>query len=140
PAAEPPSSSASPSAPHSMGHPGDSQMRWFLPILLMGCVPQPRSAQALVVHRGGAPSSLEALLDAAAGADAVCVGEHHDQPAHHGFQHTVLRHLVATRGDALLALGLEMFQRPVQPVLDDYTRGALDEEGLYEASDWERRW
>lgn len=117
-------------------------MRLLALLLLAGCAsaPPPGFATPTAVQGAAGPTSLAAVLEAAAGADAVCVGEHHDEPAHHRFQHGVLRHLIARRGARPLALGLEMVTRPFQAALDDYRTGALDEAGLARALDWERRW
>jgi uncharacterized iron-regulated protein len=117
-------------------------MRRLALFVLAGCAPTAPAAfpVPIAITRAGAPSDLTAMLDAAAEADAVCLGEHHDEPDHHHFQHAVLRHLIATRAGSPLALGLEMVQRPYQPVLDDYAAGTIDEAELERALDWKRRW
>lgn len=69
---------------------------------------------------------------------AVCVGEEHTNPHHHWVQLEVVRHLVKQWPH--LALGMEMFQRPFQGVLDDYAAGRIDDETLRSRSGWADRW
>lgn len=90
----------------------------------------------------GQPLEPDALFAELARADVVCVGEAHDNPHHHFAELEVLRQLAirAGAGGRELGLGLEMFQRPAQAALDDFTRGELDEATLLEASEWEQRW
>jgi uncharacterized iron-regulated protein len=71
-------------------------------------------------------------------ARAICVGESHKNPHHHWAQLQVLQKLAG--GAGVWALGLEMFQRPMQGVLDDYGRGVIDEEALISRSGWRDRW
>lgn len=70
--------------------------------------------------------SLDAFLDAAARADAVFLGETHLDDTTHRFEAAVLEGLVERRGGRVV-LSLEMFERDVQGVLDDYLAGRIDE-------------
>lgn len=92
------------------------------------------------VRRGGTEASLEALLDDAAEADGVCVGEQHDDPTHHRLQHAILEGVVARAPEAEWAVGFEMFQRPAQPALDAFRRGDIDAATLKRVSHWDERW
>jgi uncharacterized iron-regulated protein len=67
----------------------------------------------------------------------VCVGEDHPNPHHHWFQLEVMKQVSAHRP---LALGMEMFQRPFQAVLDDYAAKRIDEAALLSRSGYEDRW
>ena len=58
-------------------------------------------------------------------ADLVCIGESHDNELHHRVQLQIIKALFAR--DERLGVGLEMFQRPYQGVLDRYLRGDLAE-------------
>jgi uncharacterized iron-regulated protein len=69
---------------------------------------------------------------------AVCVGEEHKNPHHHWVELEVVRHLVKKWPHA--ALGMEMFQRPFQGVLDDYAAHRIDDAALRSRSGWEDRW
>ncbi len=78
-----------------------------------------------------------AFWTALAGARAVCVGEEHTNPHHHWVQLEVVKHLAA---QPRLALGMEMFQRPFQAVLDDYAAGKVDAAALRSRSGYADRW
>jgi uncharacterized iron-regulated protein len=64
------------------------------------------------------------------------LGETHDQSADHALQLAALQALQQQS----LAIGLEMFQRPYQSVLDRYSQGEIDEAQLVRDSDYEKRW
>ena len=61
-----------------------------------------------------------------AGADAIFVGEVHNDPVHHRLQLAVMRALYERK--AKLAIGLEMFQPESQQFLDDWVAGKMKEE------------
>ena len=68
----------------------------------------------------------------------VLLGEVHDNRDHHRWQHYMLAALHAR--NANLILGLEMLPRRVQPALDDWSRGKLDEATFLEQSEWADVW
>lgn len=70
---------------------------------------------------------------------AICVGEDHDDPHHHWAQLEILTQLGEADSENW-ALGMEMFQRPFQGVLDDFREGGIGEKDLLSRSDWLRRW
>src|SRR5207302_775064 len=71
-------------------------------------------------------------------ARVVCVGEEHPNPHHHWVQLEVVRHLA--KAWPKFALGMEMFQKPFQGVLDDFATRRIDETALRSRSGWEERW
>ena len=73
-------------------------------------------------------------------ARVVCVGEDHPNPHHHWFQLEVMTQIAAGKHDTRLALGMEMFQRPFQGVLDDYATHHIDDAALLSRSGWSERW
>ena len=73
---------------------------------------------------------LETLADRIAGADVVFLGEEHDNDTAHELQYALTRLLHQRRGK--LALSLEMFERDVQPRLDLYLAGVIDEDDFLE--------
>lgn len=73
------------------------------------------------------------------GSSAICVGEGHTDSNHHWAQLEVLTHLGDFESERW-ALGMEMFQRPFQGVLDDFSEGRVTEKQLLGRSDWLRRW
>jgi uncharacterized iron-regulated protein len=92
--------------------------------------------------RGGQEVAWDDFLAELGAADAVCIGEHHPNPHDHWAQFTIVDQLTrraraAGRG---FGLGMEMFQRPFQGVLDDFGAGRIDEVALLGRSGWAERW
>lgn len=77
-------------------------------------------------------SDLEALAAKAAKADVVFFGEQHNDGNAHRLQRALLESVARRRSDVVLSL--EMFERDVQPVLDDYLAGRIDEAAFLKAS------
>lgn len=71
-------------------------------------------------------------------ADVVYLGERHDSTADHEAQIALIEALYAE--NANLAIAMEMFQRPFQPVLDSYLAGDISEAELIEQTEYETRW
>lgn len=65
------------------------------------------------------------LIELAGHARVVYVGEMHTNMEHHRVQLAVIEAL-AKRWPGKIAVGMEMFQRPAQPQLDQWSRGGLD--------------
>jgi uncharacterized iron-regulated protein len=83
-----------------------------------------------VFDAAGRPSSFAEVLDALGGADVVLVGEEHDDVVGHRFQAELL--VAAYRrlqgeGARDIVLSLEMFERDVQYILDEYLEGVISE-------------
>jgi uncharacterized iron-regulated protein len=87
---------------------------------------------------GAAPVAAQAIVDQSLAADVVLLGETHDSAEHHRWQLQLLIALHARRPDMVIAL--EMFPRRVQPALDRWVAGELDEAAFLEASDWRAVW
>jgi uncharacterized iron-regulated protein len=83
----------------------------------------------------GAAANLDAVVAAMADAEAVFLGEIHNDPTAHALQQRLLeaahRRYGATRP---VALALEMFERDVQLVLDEYLAGLVRERDFLAAS------
>jgi uncharacterized iron-regulated protein len=79
-----------------------------------------------------------AFWDKVASARVVCVGEEHSNPHHHWVELEVAKH-VAKKWPHF-ALGMEMFQRPFQGVLDDYAAKKIDEAAMRSRSGYADRW
>jgi uncharacterized iron-regulated protein len=78
--------------------------------------------------RGNA-SSVDAIIEAAGGVDAVFLGELHDDAVGHAVQMEIFRRAVGKYGaDRKMALSLEMFERDVQIVVDEYMAGLIRED------------
>ncbi len=81
--------------------------------------------------------SFETMMRSASRADVVFFGEQHDDPATHRAELSVLAAL--GNGTRPVVLSLEMFERDVQGVLDDYLAGRISEaEFLAHSRPWER--
>jgi uncharacterized iron-regulated protein len=75
------------------------------------------------------PETLTAQLNAA---DVVFVGENHDHKQGHALELTLLTEM--HRGNPALVLSLEMFERDVQEVLDEYLQDYITESSFLQAS------
>lgn len=88
--------------------------------------PPPSSNAFRVLHsRTGKELSLSQLADELATRDIVYFGEFHDNEAGHRVYADLARLLVDRRPDT--AISMEMFERDVQGVVNDYLRGRIDE-------------
>lgn len=82
---------------------------------------------ALRVYDTGAKRfvSFAQFANAVATNDLVFFGEQHDDPATHAAEHAVLAALGERRPHVIVSL--EMFERDVQPLLDQYLAGTISE-------------
>jgi len=71
-------------------------------------------------------------------AEYILVGESHDSEIDH--QHQARIYVALTEGGAKAALGMEMFQRPFQSVLDRFVAGELTEDEFLTQSSYQERW
>lgn len=95
--------------------------------------------EVAVYAAGEGPSlSFGALIDRLLAADLICIGETHDSDLHHLVQHQIVKGLFAR--DERLGVGMEMFQRPYQHVLDRYGRAEIGEEQLLKDTEYRQRW
>lgn len=78
------------------------------------------------------------VIDELASRSVVLLGETHDDDGHHRWQLDTVTALADRRQD--IALGFEMFPRRVQPVVDRWSGGQLDEASFLAAVDWPRIW
>ncbi len=77
------------------------------------------------------------VLAAIASKQVIYLGETHDSEADHAAQLNIIEFL-STQSE--IAIGLEMFQRPFQPVLDSYLADEISEADLINQSEYETRW
>ncbi|OGS12147.1 MAG: hypothetical protein A2285_04395 [Elusimicrobia bacterium RIFOXYA12_FULL_57_11] len=71
--------------------------------------------------------------------DIVYVGETHDQPLDHLAQLEALKAMRIARGSRI-AVGFEMLNQSLQPVLDDYVAGKIKEVEFLAKADWKKEW
>lgn len=89
---------------------------------------------AVLFHGDGRPATMADLVAATRAADVLFLGEHHDDPAAHALEREVLDAVSKDAGARPVALSLEMFDRDVQPVLDEYLAGLIREKDLQAAA------
>ena len=78
------------------------------------------------------------VIERAAQAEIVLLGEEHDAAEHHRWQLSVLAGLRARRSP--IVVGLEALPRSAQPALDIWSAGQLDSRALFERSEWQAYW
>ena len=71
-------------------------------------------------------------------ANVVYLGETHDREWDHQQQLTIIQALF--KHNSKLAIGMEMFQRPTQPILDRYLAGNITAAELRQQSEFDKRW
>uniref|UniRef100_B8HKB1 Haem-binding uptake Tiki superfamily ChaN domain-containing protein n=1 Tax=Cyanothece sp. (strain PCC 7425 / ATCC 29141) TaxID=395961 RepID=B8HKB1_CYAP4 len=88
----------------------------------------------------GQPGTFDhqTIVTRLAQANIIYLGETHDRPQDHQAQLDIIRSLYEI--NPRLVIGLEMFQRPYQSVLDRYLKGDLSEVELLEQSQYNQRW
>jgi uncharacterized iron-regulated protein len=102
--------------------------------------------QGIIVDLAEEPQVVDAAafrpfakaIEGAAGKRIVYVGEFHDRFSHHNVELQVIEGVY--RRNPQMAVGMEMFQRPFQPVLDDYVAGKIDEREFLKRSEYFKRW
>jgi uncharacterized iron-regulated protein len=97
------------------------------------CVPE-----AAWIEPAKGPVQGPQLLQRAAQASVVLLGERHDSAEQHRWQLQTLAGLHAHRAD--FVIGMEMFPRRVQPALDRWVAGETTEQQFLTESDWRTVW
>ncbi len=105
-------------------------------LLPLSCV-HFREAVHVDAYRGE-PVSFEEMIDSLILARVIYIGEIHTLERHHRFQLRVIKEL--DRRKVSLAIGLEMLPFTVQPHLDAWTGGRLEEKEFLRLIDWETNW
>lgn len=101
--------------------------------------PPPPEAVDFRLFRGdGEPASWNELVDAAASARIILLGESHQDTVGHRLRHRLVEELAdrqeVRRADPAMVVSLEMFERDVQLVLDEYVAGLVTEEHFLRAA------
>jgi uncharacterized iron-regulated protein len=79
-----------------------------------------------VFHGDGSPATLDNIIEAAQRVNVTFIGETHDDPVAHYLEAEVLKRAAGPNW----ALSLEMFERDVQGVVDEYLNGLIEERDL----------
>lgn len=107
-----------------------------LPIGSKGEITAPLSQ--IVATASGRSATADDIAQAADGKRFVFLGENHATKPHQQLEADVVAALVK-RGRKVI-VGLEMYTRPKQDWLDQWSSGALSEEDFLEKSDWKGQW
>jgi uncharacterized iron-regulated protein len=105
----------------------------FLFLLLMtnlisAQTPTITEANYRIYDAQGNAATLEKIVDSLKDVDVVFLGEMHDDQVAHYLQNAIFRKAFETYGaDRKIALSLEMFERDVQIVLDEYLNNLISE-------------
>jgi uncharacterized iron-regulated protein len=83
-------------------------------------------------------TSLEAIVNNLNGQRIILIGEQHDRFEHHVNQLQLIRLL--KQAGYKVAVGMEMFQQPYQPAIDDYFSGKLTEAEFLTQSQYFDKW
>ncbi|MGI0484768.1 ChaN family lipoprotein [Pantanalinema rosaneae CENA516] len=84
------------------------------------------------------PEDPTTVLQQLAQVNVIYLGEVHDRAADHQAQLEIIQALHQQRPQ--IAIGMEMFQRPYQSILDQYLAGQLTEAELRTLSQYDQRW
>ncbi|HEX5136198.1 MAG TPA: ChaN family lipoprotein [Planctomycetota bacterium] len=115
-------------------------MRLFALALLAACAVAPKAPEApsyflVADERSGRAVAMDNLLDELVKNDVVFLGETHLDDNTHRFELETYEGLAGRRK---VVLAFEMFERDVQPALDDYLEGRIDEKTFFErARPWQ---
>jgi uncharacterized iron-regulated protein len=90
-------------------------------------------------HPGNQQTAMETrVLDSIRDSDVVLIGEHHANESHHTWHLQMLNNMSVA--EIPMVLGLEVFPRQMQPVLDDWVAGKLRESEFIEKIQWDEIW
>jgi uncharacterized iron-regulated protein len=78
------------------------------------------------------------IIEQVSSKDIIYVGESHDRFEHHRVQLEVIREL--HKKNKNIAIGMEMFQKPFQKVIDDFINGIIEEREFLKQTEYFKRW
>ena len=96
----------------------------------------PVSAQTVLDLRKR--SVLHDIIKELSSKRVVYVGETHHRYGHHLTQLEIIKQL--HRINPNIAIGMEFFQQPFQPILDDYIAGNISESEMLKKTEWYEHW
>jgi uncharacterized iron-regulated protein len=107
-------------------------------LLLAGTIALAPAQASTISTPTGQTLTTEQTLDQIAQSQVIYLGETHDRKADHLAQLEIIQALHQRNKN--IAIGLEMFQRPFQTVLDDYLADRITEAELIQKTEYEKRW
>ena len=111
------------------------QPSWISKVAL---IREPIGAEDIFRLPDGDPISFQDLLNDVEPSSVIFMGENHDQIEHHHSQVKTLQGLIEKNRDVVV--GMEMFERSQQPILDQWTEGKLTQEEFLKEIKWETTW
>ena len=114
---------------------------WGLIVIATNSIVLIPSAEALpVVAQSGVnlTSQQQQTIEQLQTANVVYLGETHDSESDHQHQLAIIQALFNHK--SRLAIGMEMFQRPAQPLLDRYLAGKISATELRQQTEFDKRW
>jgi len=88
--------------------------------------------------RTGSSLSYTDLIAELETVQIIYVGEQHTDPAHHAIQLNIIKDIFTQNPHMMV--GMEMFDRSYQPVLDQWTSGKLDYQTFLKRTHWYANW
>jgi uncharacterized iron-regulated protein len=82
--------------------------------------------------------NLNKILPELKKAKVVYLGEIHDSSQHHKNQLKIIQELY--KNNPKISIGMEMFQRPFQEIINQYIAGKITESQLVEKTEYKNRW
>jgi uncharacterized iron-regulated protein len=92
----------------------------------------------IIATQSETPVAFDEMLHDLQSARIIYVGENHRNTHHHQFQLKILKAMHASNPN--LIVGMEMFDRTYQPVLDQWSKGVLDQDEFIRKSHWYANW
>lgn len=84
------------------------------------------------------PLSIKEVVERLSQKRIIYIGEYHDRFSHHYIQLQLIKELY--KRNKKIAIGMEMFQRPFQKVLDEYINGRMGEREFLKETEYFKRW
>ncbi|MDQ1331524.1 MAG: Cofac hem bdg protein [Thermodesulfobacteriota bacterium] len=88
--------------------------------------------------RGG-PVSFDELIADLKESRMIYIGETHTSKPHHDIQLQIIRELYG-KNPEIITVGMEMFDRTYQPILDKWSEGGLDRQSFINRTHWYANW
>lgn len=99
---------------------------------------KPFKPDTIVSSATGKAVSFDEMMEDLNRHQIIFVGENHTTVSHHSNQLKIIQ--AAFKNNHDLVVGMEMFDRSYQPVLDLWSAGALDEEAFLRKTHWYVNW
>jgi uncharacterized iron-regulated protein len=99
---------------------------------------KPSSQNGINIYLQKKDENLTKILENLPDSRLIFIGEHHDNFAHHLNQLHIIQALYAKNHN--IAIGMEMFQRRFQPILDAYIKKEMPQASFLKKSEYFSRW